>query len=228
MSKKSASKSNKKSIKDDTFSVYIYRLLKEIHPDHGISSNAMIILSRICLFVIRRYATECSSLLISANKKVVDVSTICAATFIIYGNTNVIGDIFPNAIIKLIEISLDKYENYTGGKEKMRQEHKAGLQISVSRVKKIYKAANANSKSISNSSAIAIATSLQYLLSEIIELSGNASRDNKKTRINPRHLMLAIGYDAELSSFLLDKGLILGGGGVIPNIHAQLLPSKKE
>jgi len=226
MSKKSATKASKKPIKDNTFNVYVYRILKNIHPDSGISTNAMSALSRISLFIVRQYATECSSLLISANKKVVDIPTICAATLIIFDGGGIVDALGPQAI-KQIGVAIGKYENYKGTKadKKVRREFKAGLQMSVSRIKKIYKAANASNKSISDTSAVAIAASLEYLLSEIVELAGNASRDNKLTRITPRHLLLAIANDEELSNILLSKNLILGGGGVIPNIQAVLLPS---
>lgn len=65
---------------------------------------------------------------------------------------------------------------------------------------------------------------LEYLAAEVSELAGNSARDNKRQRIIPRHIMMAVRTDAELDK--LFDGITISQGGVLPNIHAVLLPKK--
>lgn len=59
-----------------------------------------------------------------------------------------------------------------------------------------------------------------------MELAGNAARDNKKNRIIPRHVLLAIRNDEELGKLL--AGVTIAHGGVLPNINPVLLPKKSQ
>lgn len=61
---------------------------------------------------------------------------------------------------------------------------------------------------------------------KVLELAGNAARDNKKNRIIPRHVLLAVRNDEELGKLL--AGVTIAHGGVIPNINQVLLPKKSE
>ncbi|KAF2975610.1 hypothetical protein EK904_008440 [Melospiza melodia maxima] len=80
---------------------------------------------------------------------------------------------------------------------------------------------------------------------EILELAGNAARDNKKGRIAPRHILLAVANDEELNQVpvcilvrelcawvkllpgKLLKGVTIASGGVLPRIQPELLAKKR-
>jgi len=102
---------------------------------------------------------------------------------------------------------------------------KAGLQFPVGRVHRFLKQGKYASR-ISACAPVYLAAVLEYLCAEMLELAGNAARDNKKARIIPRHLQLAVRNDEELNKLL--AGVTIAAGGVLPNIHSVLLPKKSK
>ncbi len=100
---------------------------------------------------------------------------------------------------------------------------RAGLQFPVGRVHRLLRQGN-YAERIGAGAPVYLAAVMEYLAAEILELAGNAARDNKKQRINPRHLQLAIRNDEELNKLL--AGVTIAQGGVLPNIQAVLLPKK--
>lgn len=110
------------------------------------------------------------------------------------------------------------------GKSKSRSS-RAGLQFPVGRIHRLLRKGN-YAERVGAGAPVYLAAVMEYLAAEVLELAGNAARDNKKTRIIPRHLQLAIRNDEELNKLL--SGVTIAQGGVLPNIQAVLLPKKTE
>ena len=112
----------------------------------------------------------------------------------------------------------------TANKKAVSRSSKAGLQFPVGRIARYLKQGKFATR-VGAGAPVYLAAVLEYLTAEVLELAGNASRDNKKTRIVPRHIQLAIRHDEELSKLL--GSVTIAAGGVLPNIHAVLLPKNE-
>ena len=66
---------------------------------------------------------------------------------------------------------------------------------------------------------------MQYLMSEILELSGEICQEKKKHLITPRHMQLATRGDEELNKMFAQTQI--SSGGQISNIEAVLFPKNK-
>ena len=116
----------------------------------------------------------------------------------------------------------------TGGKGKSGQTSrsaKAGLQFPVGRLARYLKQGN-YTKRVGGAAPVYMAAVLEYIVAEVLELAGNAAKDNKRQRIVPRHIQLAVRNDDELNTFF--GNAVIANGGVLPNINQALLPEKKK
>lgn len=98
---------------------------------------------------------------------------------------------------------------------------RAGLIMSVARIERNLRHGN-YAKRNSSTSAVYLSGVLEYLVAEVLELAGYAAVDNKKQRITPRHIMLAVKHDSELSE-LLNNVSFSEAGVLIPHLNSILL-----
>ncbi|KAL1375897.1 hypothetical protein quinque_000043 [Culex quinquefasciatus] len=98
------------------------------------------------------------------------------------------------------------------GKAKSRS-NRAGLQFPVGRIHRLLRKGN-YAERVGAGAPVYLAAVMEYLAAEVLELAGNAARDNKKTRIIPRHLQLAIRNDEELNKLLSGVTIAQGGKGL--------------
>lgn len=112
----------------------------------------------------------------------------------------------------------------SGKKASVSRSKRANLQFPVGRIGRFLRKGRYAAR-VGGGAPVYLAAVLEYLTAEILELAGNAARDNKRQRIIPRHIQLAVRNDEELD-MLLGK-VTIASGGVLPHIHASLVKPRK-
>ncbi len=214
--KKKKKRSNKGSI---NFRTYIERVLKQVHPDTGSNGEAKGALNAFTNRVCETLVIKAIALAKASFKKTVSCREVQTSIRMCLP-----GELAKHAVSEGTK-AITKYNSNESSKGKMTSAAKAGLQFAPSRVRTIFK--NEGNLRIGKMGPIYMAAVMEYLLAEILELSGNAARDNKRQRITVRHIQLAVSNDEELDSLFKSMGLQLAKGGVIPNIHSCLLKKSK-
>merc|ERR1712025_158951 len=102
---------------------------------------------------------------------------------------------------------------------------RAGLQFPVGRVARHLRQGR-HAQRVGAGAPVYLAAVLEYLAAEVLELAGNAAKDNKKSRIIPRHIQLAVRNDEELNRLLKDT--TIASGGVLPYINSFLIKTPRN
>jgi len=212
-----------KTRKFDSFSTFIYKVLKQVHPDTGISNKAMMIMNSFVSDIFRRIMVECKNLNELDGKSLITSREVQTAVRLI-----IPGELAKHSVSEGTKACTKYNVSLTPGKydeEKKSRSTRSGLTFPVARLHRMMKSGKYASR-IGIGAPVYLAAVLEYLTAEILEMAGNASRDNKRVRIVPRHIMLAVRNDEELDKLL--KFVIISGAGVLPNIPTVLLPESEQ
>jgi fatty acid desaturase len=70
---------------------------------------------------------------------------------------------------------------------------------------------SANNTRIGETAPVYLAAVLEYICAEILELSGNTTKDHRKSTMTPIYIRQAIMEDTELRSLIINQGIVLAG-----------------
>lgn len=188
----------------ENYETSISKLSKEINEDLSLSSDAKHNLNNIANILLSKLVQQSTELMhpknfVNPKKKLPEKKTLSAAevetaTILIISPLRGLEDHSLNNGKK----TLTKFRNAKKGGTLA---EKAGLILSVSKTANSIRS-NLKKENLSVNASIYATAVLEYILAEILELSGNECRSDKKKTIKPNHIKKAVESDFELEDLM--------------------------
>lgn len=221
--KKSCHQSN---INCFSYNTYIYRVLKQVHPDTGISGAALATMVNLVKVTASMIMLAANQIIMRNGTKTIDGRVIQSAVKLALP-----GELAKHAVTegtKAVEkYSLNKgeAESTEKGKKKQRtRTMRAGITFNVSRVEKLMML-ECTAQRKGALAAVYLAAVLEYVTADLLRLSGDIARDFNRIRITPRHIKLSILNDYEFNHLYFNT--IIGGGVKMPKESEPRKPRKQ-
>ena len=216
------SKQNKNNIfkkKSHYFETFISKVLKQVSENAGITSNAKQQLNSF-LCTLAKYISRISKeLTIHGKKKTISEKEISNSIKIVLS-----GGLLDNSILEG-EKSVNIFIN---SNDKGSRQNKAKIIFPPSITEKFLRNFGYSKIMITNTSSVYLSAVLEYITYEILDLSLNYCKENKRSRITIRDIEVSIRNDEEFNKIFRKINYIFLGGGAIPFIHPSLLAKKKK
>lgn len=185
----------------------IYKVLKLVHPDMMIKKSAKDEMMKLLSHVAGLVISGANKLLISTGKKTMGAWEIQT------GLQMAIGGYLGQQAMSEGTKAFTKYNVSLapgpGPRKSTQRAARAGLTLSVPVAEKILRGYGTAAR-VSATAPVYLAGVLEYICAEILELAGNATRDDKKATLAPKHVMQAIRRDEELSALFMRVSLSPG------------------
>ncbi len=211
---------SRKRKNDLTLNIYIARILKQVHPNAGITADALNQCDQITKILLNRIVEIAKAATFNKNKKTLGDKEIQAVVKLVFP-----GELARHAVSEGTK-AITKFSSSETGDSKSKR---SGLVLSPSRVETLIRGKGKKFElNLGSLASIYLAAVLEYFIAEVLELAGNTARDNNRVRIKSRDIHLSALYDDELNRLFDNLGIIMSNAGVMPNINSALLPNKKS
>lgn len=204
----------------DSFSSCIYKVLKTIHPNIGISSKSMMIMNSFVLDIFERAAREAGRLS-ELNDRVLRSREVQTAMRLVLPselarNANTQG---TQAVASFAEPDLNEHSENAEGVRR------STIIFPIGYIFRLLNEGN-YAERIGAGAPVYMAAALEYITRQVLDPAGNLAIDNQKERISPRHILLAIRNNEELNQLLTNLTVV--PAGVVPHVQRVLLGSTEE
>lgn len=204
----------------ENYHLYFSKVLKQIHPDLHISSEVKDTLNLIVNTLLLHLVKQSIHLMkptdfTNQKKKGNEKKTLSSREIQTSVRLVLPGELARHAISEGTK-AVTKYTSFNGKKgKKTASSEKAGLLFSISKTRNVLRHHILKGQRIGSGAPVYASAVLEYITAELLELAGNACRDNQHSIIKTIHLKLAISYDIELCN-LIFKQLKISLPGLIP------------
>jgi histone H2B len=232
-------KDKRKKHKSQGFTTYIHRVLKQVHPENGITKKALQQLNSMLSIIAEEFYLRCRKMTIHIDKKTISSREVQSVTRLLLPDELAKHAVSEGtkAITKcnayITEDGMEPYNSQTVNGKKIKRraemrEYKAGITFSVSKCEKFLRGRGSSKLNVGAGASVYLAAVLEYLAAEILELAGNACRDSGRVNLITRHIFLAIVNDEELSLLMRILNIEFANSGVQEIIHEGLVSKKKK
>jgi histone H2A len=205
-----------KKKKSHMFEIYISKVLKQISATNGITNNAKQQLNSAMCHTLKYISSLILKLTISGRKKTISVKEVENSLKIVLS-----GELLNCALEEgnksCLNISSSSAENIN-----LSRQQKASIIFPPSVVEKFLRNFGSSKIMVNSLAPVFLASVIEFISYEILELSVNFCKENKHNRITIRDLELSVRSDVELNLLFQKLNLTFLGGGVLPYIHTSL------
>jgi histone H3/H4 len=202
--------------KNHFFEIYISKVLKQVSPDNGITSNAKQQLNSFLCILLKEITTIVSELTIISKRKTISLKEIKNAL-----NVILFGELL-SCCMKEGERACDAFSIETKGSKHSR----ANIIFPPSLIDKFLR--NNCNFSIASLAPVYLAAVLEFITFDILDISVKHSKETKHNRITVRDMELSVRNDIELDTLFKKYNISFLGGGVVPFIHNSFQTNTKS
>ena len=204
------------------FETYISKVLKQISPSNGITSNAKQQLNSFLCILLKFISSKVLFLTTLAKKKTISIKEVENALKII------LDDELLSMALKEGSKSCESFKNIENKGNNSSRQTKANIIFPPSIVEKFLRNFVYSKIMISSLVPVYLASVLEYIAAEILDISVFTCKQNKHIRITVRDLELSVRHDNDFDLLFKKLNISFLGGGVVPYIHTSLLNNKKH